>query len=637
MQGNGTRRYLTINCNSQAANSIIRPCILALSLVAGVGWGLVAEAQPPGPELFARPPKTSLELWDAIDYLMRTGQANKAVPYLDRFMKMNPDGATLLAIRNRYGAGSILRLSDDPATRTFAKPLAEALIEASKKYPVQPDRITQSIESLTKQPVEQDYAIRHLREAGPYAVPFLVDALAKPDLVPADHQLIVQGMGKLDRSAIPPMLALLDGANASLAADAATALGMIGDRAAIPFLTYPAAAFNAPLAVRSAAQNAIERLTGQPFSAQPKAPVEVLLNAAWRYHRHQVEFDDDLVTVWVWDKDRRAPVPRDVPRVQVDTTVGLALARHALALAPTNRLAHVVELSITLEEAARQVGFSSIATKDQTVFTAAKAAGPTVLADVLETAIADGKGDLAVAAVMALGQLTDSTALTSRNRPHPIVNALVAPERRVQFAAAKVVTALSPKTPFPGSSWVVQTLARFAINQRFPRAVVIDSNPNRGGQLAGFLISLGYDSELELTGNLGFRAAIASADVELILVSFDLFRPGWGLADTLANLVTDRRTAAIPVFVYGPLNLQYNRPNWQQNYPSVKFLVHPGDSDTLKSQLKGLPVPMSEAERMAYRTEAVTLLARISSEPNSPLAADLPGVEPALTVSAQPG
>ena len=73
---------------------------------------------------------------------------------------------------------------------------------------------------------------------------------------------------------------------------------------------------------------------------------------------------------------------------------------------------------------------------------------------------------------------------------------------------------------------------RFVLNQTSPRAVVIDSNPTRGSQLAGFLITLGYDSELELTGASGFRAASESADVELILVSFDLFGTGWRLNDT---------------------------------------------------------------------------------------------------------
>ena len=86
---------------------------------------------------------------------------------------------------------------------------------------------------------------------------------------------------------------------------------------------------------------------------------------------------------------------------------------------------------------------------------------------------------------------------------------------------------LAPTRPFPGSSRVVPTLARFVINQALPRAVVIDGNPTRGSQLAGFLVTLGYDSELELTGRQGFLAAAEAADVELILVSFDLFTDGW--------------------------------------------------------------------------------------------------------------
>ncbi|MFO0952077.1 MAG: hypothetical protein U0835_13205 [Isosphaeraceae bacterium] len=44
---------------------------------AGVDGGAAetALAQPPGPEIFARDPKTPLELWDAVDYLVRTEQA----------------------------------------------------------------------------------------------------------------------------------------------------------------------------------------------------------------------------------------------------------------------------------------------------------------------------------------------------------------------------------------------------------------------------------------------------------------------------------------------------------------------------------------------------------------------------------
>ena len=239
--GSGTR-FGCRRSDDQAAVHVV----LALAAVLGAtivpGWHPVAFAQAPGPELFAKDPKTPLELWDAIDYLVRTGQAKKAVPYINKFMKSMPDDAVLMAIRDRYGAGSILRLSDDPATRAFTQPLTDAMVKAAKEHAVRPEQLARLITQLTKTPAEQDYAIRHLREAGPYAVPFLIDALAQPGLSESDRKIIVQSLGALDRSAIPPLAAVLDSTDPSLAVDAATALGMIGDRAAVPFLTYAAAA-----------------------------------------------------------------------------------------------------------------------------------------------------------------------------------------------------------------------------------------------------------------------------------------------------------------------------------------------------------------------------------------------------------
>ena len=99
----------------------------------------------------------------------------KALPYIDRFVKSKPDDATLIAIRNRYGPGSILRLSDDAVTRPFAQPMAEAMVAAARKYATQPERVRQLISDLTKTPDEQEYAVRHLREAGPDAIPFLIE------------------------------------------------------------------------------------------------------------------------------------------------------------------------------------------------------------------------------------------------------------------------------------------------------------------------------------------------------------------------------------------------------------------------------------------------------------------------------
>jgi hypothetical protein len=347
-----------------------------------------------------------------------------------------------------------------------------------------------------------------------------------------------------------------------------------------------------------------------------------------------VELLDEPVVVWVWDDQRKVPAPREVSRTEAEALFGLHFARAALRLDPKDRSAQVAQLSIALEKAAERAGSpDALPAKDQATFNAATAAGSSLLGEVLETAIADGKTNLAAAAAMALGQVTDRAALSTGGRPHPLVAAVTAPGRRVQFAAAKAVVNLAPNQPFPGSSWVVPALGRFVANQPRPRAVVIDGNPNRGGQVAGFLMAMGYQPELELTGSQGFRTAAETADVELILVCHSLFRQDWELTDTLANLQADGRTAKLPLFVYGPYDLRIVRPNLERDFPGIRFLVQPVDAAMLEQQLRGRPAALTAAERTGYAHEAVALLARIAADRKSPLAADLAAVEPELTVA----
>ena len=229
-----------------------RVAITSLAL-AIAGLTAAAKAQVPGPESFVQEPRTPMELWSAIDYLVRTGQIKQAVPYLDKFMSSQPDDATLIQIRDKFGTGSILRLEDDPATRKYAQPLVAKLTEAARRHAAHPDRIARFVAALTRSTEEQEYAIARLREAGPHAVPFLVDACSiEPAFRPTSAPLLARNMGRLDRTAVPALLAVLDSPDAQLAADAATALGRIGDPRAVPFLTYPAAAAESPPAVRQA-------------------------------------------------------------------------------------------------------------------------------------------------------------------------------------------------------------------------------------------------------------------------------------------------------------------------------------------------------------------------------------------------
>jgi HEAT repeat protein len=600
---------------------------------------IASVAQVPGPESFAQDPKTPGDLWSAIDYLTRTGQSKKAVPYLEKFLKSSADDESLMAIRDKFGAGSILRLADHPETAKYAEPIVSKLTAAAERYATQSARLARAMAGLSGSPGEQDYAVARLKEAGPFAVPALVETLDHPGITSEQRNLLVRNMGKLESAVVPPLLAALDSENPRLVTDVATALGQIGDPRAIPFLTYTAAADEVAPGVRKAAQTAIGRLTGRPFTAQPRAPEQVLTDAAWQFHRHQVEFPGDPIAVWVWDKKRKVPVPRSMRRAEAESYFGLRLARQAVRLQPKNLEAQTALVSQSLEEAIHRVGFSAFPAQDQATFASAVQAGPSVLTEVLKAAVADGKDELAAAAASALGQVTDRNLLSREGRVHPLVDALWAPAARVQFAAAKALVNVAPARPFPGSSRLVPTLSRFLTAQTLPRAVVIDSNPNRGSQVKGSLQALGYDAVMETRGEEGFLAAAQTADVELVLVSHALDRSAsWGLTDTLSNLKSDTRTAYLPVYVYGPLDLEINRPNLPANFPGVKYLVQPASPAILENLLGGRPSKLSNTERAGYAHEAASLLSRIASERRSPFAADLSAAEAALVVAlSQPG
>ena len=605
-------------------------CVLFVVALAGPLFAPPVHAQVPGNELFAKEPQTPIELWDAVDYLLRTGQTKKALPYLDKFMKGKPDDATLEAIRKRYGYVSVLRLADQPATQAFAQPLTEAMIAAEHKAATDPKRIEGYIAALSRTVDEQEYAVRALRRAGADAVPFVVETLSRPGLSAEDRRKILNNVGRLDRSAFPPLAAVLDSPDPILAADAATALGSIGDKRSVPHLTFPASSPAAGAALRQAAQAAIASLTGRSFQAQPRTPVEVLTDAAWQFHRHQVDLGAEPVTVWAWDKERNGPVPKKVTRSEAESILGKRFAKDALTIAPNDLSARVVQLSLSLEKAIERAGFTAFNAGDQPELKAATDAGPALLTVALKTAIADGKTDLAAVLAGALGSVTDVRAVASGGRPHPLVDALYSPGRRLQFAAARALVKLAPDSTCPGAGRIIPTLARFLPKQVQPRAIVIDANPNRGSQLAGFLTELGYDAELETTGAKGFAAAGAAADVELILISHDLFGDQWTLSETLANLRADAHTAAIPVFIYGHLNVRYEHPNLERNYPGIRFLVQPVDSAMLKRQIKNLPNELDAAERAAKAREAALLLAEIAKRRENPLALVSTEVEQAL-------
>ena len=84
--------------------------------------------------------------------------------------------------------------------------------------------------------------------------------------------------------------AVLDSPDPTLAADAATALGMIGDARSIPHLTFPAASPGAPEPFGRPPKRRSPVSRGDRLRGSSGCRSQVLTDAAWRFHRHQADW-----------------------------------------------------------------------------------------------------------------------------------------------------------------------------------------------------------------------------------------------------------------------------------------------------------------------------------------------------------
>jgi CheY-like chemotaxis protein len=602
--------------------------ILGLALAPGVAPS--ALAQVPGRDAFAREPKTPLETWEVVSYLIRVGQPDQAAPYIKKFLDLNPDDAAMLEVRDTYGVGSILALSDYPETRPFAKTLADRLAQASIRMATDPERMDRAIVGLSKSREEQAVAVDRLRQAGSYAIPPWLRALNVAGLDPSVRTPVAENLGRLDRNAVPALIAALDSPDGALVGDVCRALGQIGDPRAIPALTYLTARTKPDSPARSQAAVAILQITGRDFVSQARTPVRVLADEARKYHNHAYRFPGDPIVLWLWDDAAKVPAPVQVPVRDAEGILGLRAAKEALDLDPTDVEAKVTQLSLGLD-------------RDPAAWRAAALeAGPSILSKVLRRAVAEKRNDLASTVAPILGLLANRNDLLITDRPNPLVDALISGDRRTQFASAEAIVKLDPRRPFPGSSRLVPVLSRFLTAQPTPRALVIDGNAERASQTTGYLRALGYDARTAPTGAQGFTEAADSADIELIAVDPNTMNDPWDLTEILGNLKADPRTSGIPVFLVGPLDIQNQFASKLESFPDVKFLVTPAETTLLKGQLDrafaSLGVrPLSAADRADFAKRSASLLAQIARSPGSPFEADLPTAEPSLSLALNGG
>lgn len=591
--------------------------------------------QLPGLESFAVQPESPLELINAIDYLVRVGLENQAVPLAQKLAQGEEDDETLYSLGQNVGSSKLLALqsTSDASLNSAMERFVAKVSEASKRVAQDPERVERLIERLSASPEERDIAVGRLARLGVAAVDPLIAALSEEGVTPERRSKLQYALNRLETSAVPGLVGALRHPDPMIRASMAEALGEIDDPRALPWLVFESSRKDTPAAF---AQTAVVSLNGgRPVSDATR----FLTQEASKYLDRDVLFVDPYVEAWFWNNEQKklsaVTLPSDVAR----GAIGYRLARMALETNPTDPAAQAIAISMLLDEESRRLGEAFPESDPLGIWPTVLASGPETLANVLSRAmLTERHENVAILATRALGQVVTEPDLSAPNGfSHAIVRAIDSPDRRVQFEAARAISELSPSRPFAGSSRVVPALARFLrANPLVPRAVVIHDNVGKGGDWASYLKNAGYDAVLETSAIGGFEEAAIRADVELVLISTFLDPAGWALHETVANFKADSRTAGIPLIVVGSLDTKSRLATLLGQRNNVGYMIDPVNQDWADRQLSlrlanRHQTPLTAQERESYRAAAAESLGRLlHSDQDSPLKPSIRALEPYL-------
>ncbi len=574
--------------------------------------------------LLAKEPETPAELFDAVLLMLDLGKVDLAKLYLAKLVEAAPDDATLLELRDQFGPGAIARIARLQELRPQGAELADKINTASAAALADPARLAALVDQLGKDDAnDQAVAFESLRNAGAIAVPGILAAL-NDEGRGGVHQQLLQILVEMGDVAVPPLLGALESPSSTMRSHAATALGYLKARSALPLLTYPAVGDDVPPGERAIAVVSVARILGVP-SVQARdrlaaGPVNQLLADARAFlqGRQSLEADElgDIVS-WGWDEAAGGVVKLDLPPEQANDRIAIRLARQAFLLSPERIDAQTMYLlSLLVQHASQSQATGALAKGPLSPTDIGLTVGPTLLSRTLRLALETRRGEAAVAALRLLGRTASSAEIGRDTSDSPILAALNAPDPRIQFAAARTILQIDPREQFPQSSRVVEILVRALAGEDVRKAVIVHPSGERGTQLAGQLGELGFNPLLVSTGKAAFRTAADRQDVSVVVIHANSVR--WAASETVANLRADSRTAGIPILLVGGVAAKPALERLAGKYTQIAAVNEAQTSADIELQgkefFRGLNREgLSNEERTTYRTEAAEWLRHLAT------------------------
>jgi len=404
--------------------------------------------------------------WDEFLHYTVIGRFDLAKGYAQKLLASNPDPEKLLELskENPQGYQILVRARDTAPDAELVDLCGQVLAIIEQGRFVRrsaPAIIAEEVRRLTSTERGWFIAVKRLRDAGEYAIPFMLDALAdssRQDEMPN----IVRAFPQIGRGAIRPLAAALQTDNVTVKAEIITALGKIAYPQAQPYLKYVVEKDESGK-LRTFAQDSLRQI--DPDALQVSA-AQLFYDLGEKYYYHAQSLtpteDVDFANVWFWDPDSGKLAREQVDSIYFNELMAMRCCEWALkadaGFGPAIGLWLASFFKAESAGVEKMPDYFGDRHADALVY--ATTAGVEYLHQALARAVKDKNAYVALGVIEALGTTAGERSLLYKLGPsQPLLQSLSFNDRMVRYSAAIAIGSAGPTEGFAESKLVTANLA----------------------------------------------------------------------------------------------------------------------------------------------------------------------------------
>ena len=409
------------------------------------------------------------ENWNDFLHYTMIGRFELAESYANQIIESEPDPTQLLALaeENQEGYRLLLKMNaDSDELREVSGKVLSLIDEGRYIRRTDPKIISQEIQRLSTTIKGRIAAESRLKNAGEYAIPQMLAAMADPDRK-NELAYITEALPKIGRPAIRPLVAAMQMQDVAVKAEVIRALGKIGYYEPLPYLKYEIETTDSDI-IKTQAMSAIEQIDNAALTI-PAA--QLFFRLAENYYNQDDSLaaaaEYDFANVWFWDADKQALIRQEVNQEYFDELMAMRACEWTLkADAAAGKAIGLWIAAFFRAESVDEPMPVYFGEGHADAMTYATTAGPEYLHQALERAINDNDAFVALGVVEAMAANAGEKSLLVRvGTEQPLAKALSFADRKVRYSAAIAFAEANPVNDFVGSDLIVENLAAAVLGQ----------------------------------------------------------------------------------------------------------------------------------------------------------------------------